>query len=64
MVIATTEGLTLATTSAIDGNDGWFWATAGNGGGVHVGLIGVGGMVDVGVGAGDGLGDGAGEISM
>lgn len=62
MVIATTEGLTLATTSAIAGNAGWFWAIAGNGGGVHVGLIGVGGMVDV--GAGDGLGDGAGEISM
>ena len=62
MVMATTDGLTKATTSAMLGSAmGWFPELVVSGG-VQVGLIGVGG--GVGAGAGAGLGGGAGEISI
>jgi len=64
VVMATTEGLTWATTSAILGSTMlWFAVGVGGGGGVQVGLIGSGGGAGGG-GGGAGLGEGAGETSM
>ena len=52
--MATTDGLTLATTSAILGSDGVLFST---GGSVQSGLIGEGGGVGVGVEVGGGEGE-------
>ena len=60
--MATTDGFTLATTSAMLGNVRLAFADVVVGGGVQVGLMGVGGSA--GVGAGAGLGAGAGVISI
>jgi len=60
--MATTDGLTEATTSAMPGSAGVWFPELSEGGGVQVGLIGVGGGVGAGTGAG--LGVGAGEISI
>ena len=57
MLMATTDGFTLATTSAIVGSAGALLAT---GGSVQLGLIGE----SVAVGVGDGLGDGDGVVVL
>jgi len=59
--MATTDGLTLATTSAILGNTSDWLSEAG---GAQVGLIGAGGGVGAGDEVGGGLGEGAGFISI
>jgi len=60
--MATTDGFTLATTSAKFGNTRLRFSEEVVGGGVQLGLIGDGGCA--GTGAGGGLGAGAGDISM
>jgi hypothetical protein len=58
--MATTDGFTLATTSAMLGSTGLMFPDVVADGGVQVGFIGVGGCA--GVGAGVGLGAGPGVI--
>jgi hypothetical protein len=61
VVIATTDGFTLVTTSAMLGSAREVFSDGAVGGGVQVGFIGSGGCA--GAGAGGGLGAGTGVIS-